>query len=209
MKILVPIKRVVDYNVKVRPKADESGVDLNNVKMAINPFCEIAVEEAVRLKEAGSATEIIAVTVGATNTQEQLRTALALGADRAILVETNLNQSLPLVYGNSNLLLQVLINLIGNALKFTHKDGAIIIQAYEIGSKVRIEIIDSGIGISFRSKKKIFNRFVRDENEVHTLKGTGLGLSIVDTILQNHNSTINVSSKKDVGSVFWFDLMKN
>ena len=90
MKILVPIKRVVDYNVKVRPKADESGVDLNNVKMAINPFCEIAVEEAVRLKEAGSATEIIAVTVGATNTQEQLRTALALGADRAILVETDI-----------------------------------------------------------------------------------------------------------------------
>ena len=90
MKILVPIKRVVDYNVKVRPKADESGVDLNNVKMAISPFCEIAVEEAVRLKEAGSATEIIAVTVGAENAQEQLRTALALGADRAILVETDL-----------------------------------------------------------------------------------------------------------------------
>tara|TARA_Y100000768_G_scaffold165850_1_gene124182 strand:+ start:25 stop:777 length:753 start_codon:yes stop_codon:yes gene_type:complete len=90
MKILVPIKRVVDYNVKVRPKADESGVDLNNVKMAINPFCEIAVEEAVRLKEAGSATEIIAVTVGAENAQEQLRTALALGADRAILVESDL-----------------------------------------------------------------------------------------------------------------------
>ena len=90
MKILVPIKRVVDYNVKVRPKADESGVDLNNVKMAINPFCEIAVEEAVRLKEAGSATEIIAVTVGAENAQEQLRTALALGADKAILIETEL-----------------------------------------------------------------------------------------------------------------------
>ena len=90
MKILVPIKRVVDYNVKVRPKADESGVDLNNVKMAINPFCEIAVEEAVRLKEAGTATEIIAVTVGSSASQEQLRTALALGADRAILVETEI-----------------------------------------------------------------------------------------------------------------------
>ena len=141
--------------------------------------------------------------------QQIIRNYQFIAQDRAILVETNLNQSLPLVYGNSNLLLQVLINLIGNALKFTHKDGAIIIQAYEIGSKVRIEIIDSGIGISFSSKKKIFNRFVRDENEVHTLKGTGLGLSIVDTILQNHNSTINVSSKKDVGSVFWFDLMKN
>ncbi len=89
MKILVPIKRVVDYNVKVRPKADESDVDLNNVKMAINPFCEIAVEEAVRLKESGSAEEIIAVTVGASNAQEQLRTALALGADKAILIETD------------------------------------------------------------------------------------------------------------------------
>ena len=89
MKILVPVKRVVDYNVKVRPKADESGVDLNNVKMAINPFCEIAVEEAVRLKEAGTASEIIAVTVGSSASQEQLRTALALGADRAILVETD------------------------------------------------------------------------------------------------------------------------
>ena len=89
MKVLVPIKRVVDYNVKVRPKADESGVDLNNVKMAINPFCEIAVEEAVRLKEAGNASEIIAVTVGSSASQEQLRTALALGADRAILVETD------------------------------------------------------------------------------------------------------------------------
>jgi electron transfer flavoprotein beta subunit len=90
MKIIVPIKRVVDYNVKVRPKADESGVDLNNVKMAINPFCEIAVEEAVRLKEGGTANEIIAVTVGSSASQEQLRTALALGADRAILVETDI-----------------------------------------------------------------------------------------------------------------------
>ena len=90
MKILVPIKRVVDYNVKVRPKADESGVDLNNVKMAMNPFCEIAVEEAVRLKEAGKAEEIVAVTIGESSSQEQLRTALALGADRAILVETDL-----------------------------------------------------------------------------------------------------------------------
>ena len=89
MKIVVPIKRVVDYNVKVRPLGDQSDVDLNNVKMAMNPFCEIAIEEAVRLKEAGTATEVIAVTVGKSDSQEQLRTALALGADRAILVETN------------------------------------------------------------------------------------------------------------------------
>ena len=89
MKILVPIKRVVDYNVKVRPLGDQSDVDLNNVKMAMNPFCEIAVEEAVKLKEAGTANEVVAVTVGKSDSQEQLRTALALGADRAILAETD------------------------------------------------------------------------------------------------------------------------
>ena len=88
MKILVPVKRVVDYNVKVRAKSDESGPDLSNAKMAINPFCEIAIEEAVRLKESGKAEEVIAVSVGDSASQEQLRTCLALGADRAILVET-------------------------------------------------------------------------------------------------------------------------
>ena len=88
MKILVPVKRVVDYNVKVRAKSDESGPDLSNAKMAINPFCEIAIEEAVRIKEAGKADEVIAVSVGDSASQEQLRTCLALGADRAILVET-------------------------------------------------------------------------------------------------------------------------
>ena len=90
MKVLVPIKRVIDYNVKVRAKSDETGPDLANVKMAINPFCEIAVEEAVRLKEAGTAKEVIAVSIGSNACQEQLRTALALGADRAILVETEI-----------------------------------------------------------------------------------------------------------------------
>jgi electron transfer flavoprotein beta subunit len=89
MKVLVAVKRVVDYNVKVRPKSDNTDVDLANVKMSINPFCEIAVEEAVRLKEKGIATEIIAVSVGSQQAQEQLRTALALGADRAILVNTD------------------------------------------------------------------------------------------------------------------------
>lgn len=88
MKILVPLKRVVDYNVKVRPLPDNTNVDLNNVKMSINPFCEIALEEAVRIKEAGNAEEVIVVTVGKSESQEQLRTALALGADRAILIET-------------------------------------------------------------------------------------------------------------------------
>ena len=89
MKILVPVKRVVDYNVKVRVKSDGSGVDIANVKMSMNPFDEIAVEEAVRLKEKGAATEVIAVSCGVTQCQETLRTAMAIGADRAILVETD------------------------------------------------------------------------------------------------------------------------
>jgi electron transfer flavoprotein beta subunit len=89
MKVLVPIKRVIDYNVKARVKPDQSGVDLANVKMSMNPFCEIAVEEAVRQKEKGAATEVVAVSVGPTQAQETLRTALAMGADRAILVQTD------------------------------------------------------------------------------------------------------------------------
>lgn len=89
MKILVAVKRVIDYNVKVRVKADQSDVDLSNVKMALNPFCEIAVEEAVRLKEKGVAEEVVVVSIGPKASQEQIRTALALGADRGIHVETD------------------------------------------------------------------------------------------------------------------------
>jgi electron transfer flavoprotein beta subunit len=89
MKLLVPVKRVIDYNVKPRVKADGSGIDLANVKMSMNPFDEIAVEEAIRLKEKGAATEIVAVSIGPAKAQETLRTALAMGADRAILVTTD------------------------------------------------------------------------------------------------------------------------
>lgn len=89
MKILVPVKRVIDYNVKVRVKADNSGVELANVKMSMNPFDEIAVEEALRIKEAGNAEEVIAVSIGPAQAQETLRTALAMGADRAILIKTD------------------------------------------------------------------------------------------------------------------------
>ncbi|HVK95314.1 MAG TPA: electron transfer flavoprotein subunit beta/FixA family protein, partial [Noviherbaspirillum sp.] len=89
MKVLVPVKRVVDFNVKVRVKSDGTGVDIANVKMSMNPFDEIAIEEATRLKEAGKATEIIAVSCGVTQCQETLRTAMAIGADRGVLVETD------------------------------------------------------------------------------------------------------------------------
>jgi electron transfer flavoprotein beta subunit len=89
MKVLVPVKRVIDYNVKVRVKADQSGVDLANVKMSLNPFDEIGVEEAVRLKEKGKATEVVVVSIGPQQAQEQIRTALAMGADRGILVKAD------------------------------------------------------------------------------------------------------------------------
>ena len=89
MKVLVPVKRVIDYNVKVRVKADQSGVDLANVKMAMNPFCEIAVEEAVRLKEKGVATEVVVISIGPQQAQDTLRTALALGADRGLVLQTD------------------------------------------------------------------------------------------------------------------------
>jgi electron transfer flavoprotein beta subunit len=89
MKVLVPVKRVIDYNVKARVKSDQSGVDLANVKMSMNPFCEIAVEEAVRQKEKGAVTEVVAVSIGPAQAQETLRTALAMGADRAILIQTD------------------------------------------------------------------------------------------------------------------------
>ena len=89
MKVLVPVKRVIDYNVKVRVKADQSGVELANVKMSMNPFDEIAVEEGVRLREAGTADELVAVSIGPQQCQETIRTALAMGADRAILVQTD------------------------------------------------------------------------------------------------------------------------
>src|SRR5262249_44482223 len=89
MKILVPVKRVVDFNVKIRVKSDHSGVELANVKMSMNPFDEIAVEEALRLKEAGKATEVVAVSAGNASCAETIRTALAMGADRGILVKTD------------------------------------------------------------------------------------------------------------------------
>ena len=99
MKILVPIKRVVDYNVKVRPMPDNSNVDLNNAKMSVNPFCEIALEEAVRIKEAGNAEEVIAITVGKTESQEQLRTALALGGGGAAKANTDISGNVNLSRG--------------------------------------------------------------------------------------------------------------
>ena len=119
MKVLVPVKRVIDYNVKVRVKGDGSGVDLANVKMSMNPFDEIAVEEAVRLKEGGKATEVVAVSCGTTACQETLRTAMAIGADRAILVESD-GELQPLAVAK---LLKALVDKEGPGLVFLGKQA--------------------------------------------------------------------------------------
>ena len=112
--------------------------------------------------------------------------------------------------GNVDLITQVLVNLIGNSLKFTYPQGEILLRAYplrkSLGNNIRIEISDTGIGISPIFRKIIFNRFSREENEVHNLTGTGLGLAIVESILKEHNSRIYVLTKQHVGSIFWFDL---
>lgn len=113
------------------------------------------------------------------------------------------------VYGNKDLLLQVLINLVGNALKFTYKQGEILIRIYSLSNKTaRVEIFDTGIGVIDTYQSYIFQRFYRIENEVHTLKGTGLGLSIVNNILLEHKTSIKIISRYKIGSLFWFDLRK-
>ena len=130
--------------------------------------------------------------------------------EKKIIFTTNAKPNLALVQGNVDLITQVLVNLIGNSLKFTYPQGEILLRAYplrkSLGNKIRIEISDTGIGISPIFRKIIFNRFSREENEVHNLTGTGLGLAIVESILKEHNSRIYVLTKQHVGSIFWFDL---
>ena len=128
--------------------------------------------------------------------------------DNDLYLHTQMDNVSLNVQGNSDLLLQVLINLVGNALKFTYKDGEIIMRAYLMKNKrIRVEIIDTGVGILYAYQQSIFQRFYRIENEVHTLKGAGLGLSIVNSILDEHKSTVNLVSRYRVGSAFWFDLI--
>ena len=118
------------------------------------------------------------------------------------IAKINLN-----VQGNKDLLFQVLINLVGNALKFSYRKGEVIIRAYPLKKqKIRVEVVDTGVGIVYSYQQSIFQRFYRVENDVHTLKGAGLGLSIVETILSEHKTVINLVSRANVGSAFWFDL---
>ncbi|MFM7441248.1 MAG: sensor histidine kinase, partial [Snowella sp.] len=124
----------------------------------------------------------------------------------------DIEENLPPIIGNYDLLLQVMTNLVGNALKFTESGGKIAIRAYKVPAKahddllVRLEVADTGIGIDAEDKDAIFDRFFRVENRVHTLEGTGLGLSIVKNIVAKHHSQIHLISEVGTGTTFWFDL---
>ena len=142
---------------------------------------------------------------------EQITTEYQITAqEKNINLKAQIQPNLEPINGNFDLLLQILINLIGNSLKFTHREGEILVRLYSIRKnkilKLRIEVVDTGIGILTNYQNSIFQRFARVENDVHTIKGTGLGLSIVKTTLSKYNSKINVISKSKIGSIFWFEL---
>lgn len=149
--------------------------------------------------------------------EQTLRTCQLNAKDKGIKLKKDIQPNLPLVLGHYDLLLQVLTNLVGNSLKFTNSGGKVTVRAYETKaesntlsqSAVKIEVIDTGIGISAEDKKTIFERFFRVENRVHTLEGTGLGLSIVRNIIAKHNSRVYIDSEVGVGTTFWFELPIN
>ena len=146
--------------------------------------------------------------------EQTLRTCQLNAKDKGIELHQELEPNLPSVTGNYDLLLQVLTNLVGNSLKFTNSEGKVTVRAYQTDaesntlnkSAVRIEVSDTGIGISAEDKEAIFERFFRVENRVHTLEGTGLGLSIVRNIIEKHNSRVYIDSEVGVGTTFWFEL---
>lgn len=146
--------------------------------------------------------------------EQTLRTCQLNAKDKGIELKQELEPNLPTVTGNYDLLLQVLTNLVGNSLKFTNAGGGVTVKAYKTNAQsntlaqaaVKIEVADTGIGISAEDKEAIFERFFRVENRVHTLEGTGLGLSIVRNIIEKHNSRVYIDSKVGVGTSFWFEL---
>ena len=146
--------------------------------------------------------------------EQTLRTCQLNAKDKGIELYQELEPNLPLVLGNYDLLLQVLTNLVGNSLKFTNSGGKVTVRAYRTPAQsntlnqlaVKIEVADTGIGISTEDKEAIFERFFRVENRVHTLEGTGLGLSIVRNIIEKHNSRVYIDSEVGVGTTFWFEL---
>ena len=141
--------------------------------------------------------------------EQTLRTHQLNARDKEITLTHELATDLPMILGHYDLLLQVLTNLVGNALKFTQAGGCVSVRAYPVPhdpERVRIEISDTGIGIDPEDQEAIFDRFFRVENRVHTLEGTGLGLSIVKNIIDKHNSRIHLISEVGIGTTFWFEL---
>jgi two-component system sensor histidine kinase NblS len=144
--------------------------------------------------------------------EQTVRTYQLNAKDKGIQITHEVEKKLLCVWGNYDLLLQVLTNLVGNALKFTKSGGKVTIRAYQIPNNfetplVRVEVSDTGIGIDPEDQEAIFDRFFRVENRVHTLEGTGLGLSIVRNIIDKHNTTIHLISEVGIGTTFWFDLV--
>jgi two-component system, OmpR family, sensor histidine kinase NblS len=145
--------------------------------------------------------------------EQTLRTYQLNAKDKGIQLLQDIEADLPAIWGNYDLLLQVLMNLVGNALKFTPEGGQVCLRAYQAQAEiegetpaVRVEISDTGIGIAPEDQAAVFDRFFRVENRVHTLEGTGLGLSIVRNIMDKHHSKIHIMSEVGVGTTFWFDL---
>lgn len=202
----------------------EYGEDLNEVQR--REFLETAnhetdrltrlVNDVLDLSRLESARAYHFCSVDLTQLIEQtLRTYQLNAKDKQIELVQEIESNLPAIRGHYDLLLQVITNLVGNALKFTLPGGKVTIKAYKVKSEpqfeaqvpsVRVEVADTGIGIAEEDQKAIFDRFFRVENRVHTLEGTGLGLSIVKNIIDIHNSQINLRSEVGVGTTFWFDL---
>lgn len=177
--------------------------ETNRLTRLVNDI--LCISKLDSLKDVPLGTMNLVETINQTTANYQI-----LARDKNLYLHSEISDNNLFVQGNKDLLLQVLTNLIGNALKFTHKRGEIIMRTYIMKNQtIRIEVVDTGVGIVHCYQQYIFQRFYRVENDVHTLKGTGLGLSIVDTILAEHKTVINVVSKYGVGSAFWFDLISS
>ena len=206
IKSFIETIREYNYSLSTRQKKDfllTISNESNRLTRLVNNILNISKTDAkkIRLLDKVDLTKLVF---------EVIRSYQLVSKEKKIALVTNFNLNSPFIKGNFDFLTQVFINIVGNALKFNFEKGEILIRLYNIksytASKIRVEIIDTGVGIPSSFKKTIFCRFVRVESGIHKLKGTGLGLSIVENILAEHNSQIYLVTKQKVGSIFWFDL---
>ena len=206
IKSFIETIREYNYSLSTRQKKDfllTISNESNRLTRLVNNILNISKTDAkkIRLLNKVDLTKLVF---------EVIRSYQLVSKEKRIKLVTNFNLNAPYIQGNFDFLTQVFINIVGNALKFNFEKGEILIRLYNIKShtapKIRVEIIDTGVGIPVSFKKTIFRRFVRVESGIHKLKGTGLGLSIVENILAEHNSQIYLVTKQKVGSIFWFDL---